>query len=807
VNRTGALGTVLLVGGSLMLGLPAPAQSARFDPARASEELNELDGELKRLEAQHREKPDVFGAGRVMERLGQAQLFYLIAQNPGSTPEVRRENLNRASLLLAEVVESPKIQASPEYPEALFILGESLYLQDNLRAAQRYYGELLGLGSQLHFEQAILRLIDISSRTGRYDDFDRHIARYVDVTQGKIPNQVQYLRAKARFFQKQDDDAEALLNGIPLSDPYGLRARYLRGAIQTRKGDLKEAARLFTTVSKSRPKSARDRAVIEMAHLARGRLAYEEGDITGSLNSYQDIPFDSPIFPETLYEITWAFIRRGQLIEAGELEEKLPKRERPKRARAEYAKALENLDMLLALEHREDKRPGVLVLMGNLHLQRAEFDEAEMRFEKLLEDFEPTYVALQQLRREASDPAALLEDILRVRDGGAAVGSALPPLAVRWAAQNADVIQVLSVFQDMRTSQQELEETQAILGKLERVLDRKNPEDLFAPLKSGVNRSRQVENRLLSILGRVTDAQRAALPRIQSADAAELKRLRAERGRWQEKLDNLPKGKGGYEKLRKSQLAQIRSVEGALQREVILFNGWKARMVADIQFLQAPQTRASRGPEWNAAADEKIQETQAMADALAARMDALRAEIKGLRDDLAMVGATNPAEARIREAYNALVQKEGEIIARAQGEGAGSPQLTKLSRIRNRATGLRGRNQAFLAHIRGQVSEQLAVMRRVVDEERLLLAQYATALKSQTSSADTLAQEAARLAVEHVLTDFDEIVVKGDVGIADTAFQRKHVETKKIGELERGKARELTDLNRAYADLERDDVQ
>jgi hypothetical protein len=41
----------------------------------------------------------------------------------------------------------------------------------------------------------------------------------------------------------------------------------------------------------------------------------------------------------------------------------------------------------------------------------------------------------------------------------------------------------------------------------------------------------------------------------------------------------------------------------------------------------------------------------------------------------------------------------------------------------------------------------------------------------------------------------------------DTSFARKQEQTEKIGQLQRARAAELTDLTQAYADLTKDEVQ
>jgi hypothetical protein len=65
---------------------------------------------------------------------------------------------------------------------------------------------------------------------------------------------------------------------------------------------------------------------------------------------------------------------------------------------------------------------------------------------------------------------------------------------------------------------------------------------------------------------------------------------------------------------------------------------------------------------------------------------------------------------------------------------------------------------------------------------------------------------ATEIALERVRYDLSRIVLRADVGIVDTSFARKQEQTEKIGQLQRARAAELTDLTQAYADLTKDEA-
>jgi len=93
----------------------------------------------------------------------------------------------------------------------------------------------------------------------------------------------------------------------------------------------------------------------------------------------------------------------------------------------------------------------------------------------------------------------------------------------------------------------------------------------------------------------------------------------------------------------------------------------------------------------------------------------------------------------------------------------------------------------------------------MLSAERDALAAYDRALAGLDSRAAALRSGATADALEHVREDVGSIVLRGDVGLIDSAFSRKQAETEMIGALQRARAAELTDLTQAYADLTKDE--
>jgi hypothetical protein len=100
----------------------------------------------------------------------------------------------------------------------------------------------------------------------------------------------------------------------------------------------------------------------------------------------------------------------------------------------------------------------------------------------------------------------------------------------------------------------------------------------------------------------------------------------------------------------------------------------------------------------------------------------------------------------------------------------------------------------------------LADARSLLSTERQALNAYRGSLEGIEANAGDLRGQATAVALERVRREVSRIVLRGDVGIIDTAFARKQAETETISSLQRARALELTDLTQGYADLTRDEL-
>lgn len=796
--RRGAAAAATL-GAVLVAAAGADAQRAVAgnDVNRLERDVVVAAGELARNEDQYRSVPDLFSSNDRGERVTWGEIYYLTKE------------YQRASMLLFGAVEPREsdptpVEQRPDYADALYYLADSLHLLGNRAAAQGYFEKLLSLRGHGHHEQAILRLMETGDELKRWDDVDRYYKQYLEVAGDNVPGQVRYLRGKSLFLAGKDEAAIDSLRQVPATDAWALRSRYLIGAAYLRLDRMADALTMFEQVAFAKAIAKIDKHVKEMGHLARGRLLYEMDRLTESIDAYQNIDYDSSLLTTMLYEVTWTYVRRGQLELRGTKGDNLTELMRRERAKVEYEKALEQLDDLRALDPDGDKAAEIDILTGNLRLQRNEFLEAEAIFGDVLERHRAADDQLRALMADHSSRERLLADILAMSSGGLTVDSRLPPIASRRASQNEDVAKALKVFKDIQASRDDIHATTRLLEELERQLSPDNPSrtELFKPLQAGVERSLSLQNTLLQLK---TDAlaMERALARPSGELAAHLAELRARRVELEQRVANLPRTQDAIAARRQKLNDRLAAIDRAAHLVELEIRQRRAELAA-VDFMLSRDTDSTSVLR-SELRKNQLREARAQVEALEARATEIAEHITVVRKEIATAGGRGTGEDALRQAWAASFDEERQLLGQAR-DPAQASIYSRIDGSVSQIDELLRKNSEFRARLDRIVDERLAGARALLAAEKEALVTYVSALGDIDTRAAAVRDTATAIALDRVSLDLNRIVLRADVGVVDTSFARKQAETEKIGQLQRSKAAELTDLTQAFADLTKDEA-
>lgn len=770
---------------ALAVGTPAASRAQSVPDIEAT--LLQLDGEMSRIEQAYEGNVDLSPQATYEERLNQGELFFVL------------QMWDQAATVLYGAV-LPENAGNLGYDEGLYQLAESLYQIGNYAGARTYFSSILSTPEAKHKNFAIQRLVAIAEKLRDFSMLDEHYRAYVQQSGGDVPSEIRYLRGKSLFLARRDREAVDALAGIPKGDPHYLRAQYLAAATKVRALDLEAALADFTELAKVAPVAPEDRVVMELVHLARGRLLYELDRLNEAVDAYQFIQWDSDQLTTMLYEVTWTYVRRGQNALS---DESLTEYERKKKANEEYTLALRQLEDLRALEGTETTRAAdVTLLMGSLRLQQGSYDNADVVFEEVLAEYGRADAKLGELMADAVKRERIIQDILAMEGGALTVETELPAVAARRAAENPEVANAVRVFREIQQSREEIAAAEKMVVKLEALITSENRAELFPELHEGLTRSLGLNNNVLAARARLADLQHAALGEVPDEQLARLEDLKARRLALATKVASLPTTGEAFSE-RKSRFDDgFGQLERSLHEVSLLIQQKRAQLTA-IDLLYSQSTKATdTAPQALENQKRKIKEFLVIIDSWEEERDRIAQALEEAKASTTLSGGKGASERDLRAAYEEALDDENQLLA----ELVSGAEIDRIRAADRRAAALHERSVKFLMALNAVVDAHVAGVRELIDAERENLRRYAGDVEGVNTAATDIRDEATRVALDHVRAEVHDIVVRADVGIIDTAFARKQRETEKIGRLQRQKSEELTDLNQAYADLTKDEA-
>jgi len=302
-----------------------------------------------------------------------------------------------AAARLYAIVEGPRYQDfsdSDDFQDAEYRLGLAMARGGGVTTARRYLARSLQRGPKAPYYHAALRAyVDVC--------LDQRItescAAEIDKLGAEDVNEeLAYLHGRALYEGNHYERAEDELAKVTPKSRFYSSALYLRGVMRVKRQDLRGAEDAFCAIADVKPGDrirfyidGRYYALRDLARLALGRIAHEEGRDDDAFYHYFLIPSDSKKLPDALFEAAWASLAHKDYDLGARLVE-------------EFLKAYGSTPR--AAEAR--------LLYATLQVKTCRFADAEKGFDRALAEYEPL---TRYVDRALADPAtrrALAEKIL-----------------------------------------------------------------------------------------------------------------------------------------------------------------------------------------------------------------------------------------------------------------------------------------------------------------------------------------------------------------------------------------------------------
>ncbi len=288
---------------------------------------------------------------------------------------------DQASLILHRVVSQKDLSAPSTVPEARYELGRTLIQMKLYQGALVHLEKIAKAGStHAYYIPALTALLNLSDVIPSDPNLRKALARYADQFPDQIPEDYRdryaYLVGRHFHGKMNVERAVDLLDAVNRQSSFYAKAQYIKGTTHVADYSAEPAVQSFKGLltylldrKNNQGLDAEQQKLLELTRLAMGRVFYSTGDYETSLKYYDKIDRDSPRWPRTLFESSWAHFQIDQ-----------------------YNRALGNLHSLTSPFFEEAYFPEGPILASVIYFYNCKYDR--VRYE--LERFEATYAPLQK---------------------------------------------------------------------------------------------------------------------------------------------------------------------------------------------------------------------------------------------------------------------------------------------------------------------------------------------------------------------------------------------------------------------------
>ncbi len=254
-----------------------------------------------------------------------ASLDSLRAALVGAEQDLATGNVQTATTRLFGLVESStyaRFKNDPEYQNAELTLGRALVKGGAYGSAERYLDRVLRRGSNTPFFATAYRaMLDIALETHDEAAILAHLDELAGAT--RLPkdsaNERAYLAGKALYNLGQFAAAARELSAIDRQSRFFASSLYFRGLVDARTRHFASARRNLCEIVEQADSDhftffvdGRYWAIKDLAFLALGRIAHEQGRYDDAYYFYFRVPEDSERLPDALFEAAWSMFQKGE---------------------------------------------------------------------------------------------------------------------------------------------------------------------------------------------------------------------------------------------------------------------------------------------------------------------------------------------------------------------------------------------------------------------------------------------------------------------------------------------------------------
>ncbi len=745
---------------------------AGIDSAARADEVDTLGGKVVELDARvhdldYQLKPPAEPGPEIAERrLIDAQVLYEL------------KNYEAASIILFDLVD--KYPGSSAYPEGLYYLADSLYLQRDYLSSRRYFEKIVEMGtSNRRYQESLQRLIELSLHTGDYGPVDGYITKLEGLPIDRLLPSVPYVKGKYYFFRKQYDKSLAALQAIGPTNEYYFQSQYFVGAAQVAIGGahLAEAIATYGNVLKTDAKNDAQKRIVELTHMALARIYLDRDQLTNALNEYSKLSSKSDLFNDALYESAWVSIR-GK----------------------EYLKARRALDLLMLNAPDSSLAPEVKLLVGKLFIRQQEYGPATDMFSRTREEYQPIRKQLEAELAKLGDAKNHFRDLIAKNMNRFDTAAILPASVNRFMKDEAEVKRITGLVHDVGDLNHSLTESEEIVKRLEKTLNGPARVNVFPELAHMRANALDLSNQITEVKKKLVARESQLIAPVAGNEKAMLTDLQAQREALETKMSTMPgatEGVAEHQKKTRTALndfdkeatesqAELASTRLGAQAVVKLYHDELEKKLPDAQRLLA---------------QKELDDWMAQIDEWQKQLEDLR---RDLQDNAVLIDDTDAREAAQAKAqYDDLLKRLHAVSleVRSRLQPTERTKAEQIESILERSRGVDQKIAAFNARIDDILDLRLKDIQSELADEKAHVLAYRQQLNGYSDESSDVGGDVIADSFREVAQRFYNIVVRSDVGIIDVAWALKDSSTQGSNKLLNERKRELKLIDDEFKDV------
>ena len=316
------------------------------------------------------------------------------------------EDYYSSSIELNKAIEGESGDSETNKQKAEFWMGKALYNLKYYSGALSYFDRIVQKGPSHAYYNATLKWLASLSRvlpdsTGILDKIGKYNRADLDQPAlEKVRDELYFLLGKFYYQKGNFKEAVELFNTVPTTSEFYVQAKLFEGATHVREYQAKPAVEAFKEVLRTAADSPdpRIKPFEDLANLSLARTFYSTGQFELATKYFDRVSHDSPQWPDSLFEASWA---NFMLKQKG------------------YSKALGDIHTIQApyfdnYIQPENVAEG-LTVKATIYFYNCLYDRAQEAIDEFNAIYPEVFAELKKLIAGTSDNGALFEVAAKIR--------------------------------------------------------------------------------------------------------------------------------------------------------------------------------------------------------------------------------------------------------------------------------------------------------------------------------------------------------------------------------------------------------